>query len=219
MTHITTITNHPLTPDEYGDFTQALHGATADGDASSLAELLALAPYDPHAYVARLHALADAADPAEQTDPEQVRAEQVRALMACPKPGRAIGEELACAILDALQQWHLLTTETPEQRAIRQAFKRARHLLDTLGEDDPRTFDAIIKAIELQDPGCCDRMLKESGIHLPEPTHVNAEGQGLLTLEQVARALDADPQDLMQHVEQMEAVGMNVRQQPAGRLQ
>ena len=218
MTHITTC-DDPLTPDEYGDITQALHGAIAADALEELCDLLALAPFDSPTYVTHLRALADAADPAEQTDPEQVRAELVKALQASAQPGHVISAELACTILDALQQWHRLTTETPEQRAIRQAFKQARRLLDTLGEDDPRTFDAIVKAIELQDPGCCDRMLKESGIHLPEPTHVNAEGQGLLTLEQVAQALDADPQDLMQHVERMEAVGMNVRQQPAGRLQ
>lgn len=218
MTHITTC-DDPLTTDEYGDFTQALHGAIAADALEELCDLLALAPFDSPAYVARLRALADAADTAEQTDPERGRAELVKALQASAQPGHVISAELAGAILDAQQQWHLLTTETPEQRAVRQAFKRARHLLDTLGEDDPRTFDAIIKAIELQDPGCCDRMLKASGIHLPEPTHVNAEGQGLLTLEQVAQALDADPEDLMQHVERMEAVGMNVHQQPAGRLQ
>jgi hypothetical protein len=209
----------PLTPDEHGDYVQALQFATAADDADKLHGLLLLAPYDSTAYINHLQALADAESPTEPCDPQQVRAGTLKAIQASALPGHTISADMAGAIVDGLHRWHILATETPEQRAIRQAFAEARRLIDLHGDEDPRTFSAVIRAIELQDPGCCDRMLAESGIHLPEPTHVNADGQPLLALDQIAQALDTTPENLMPHIERMEAAGMDVRQQPAGRIQ
>lgn len=203
-----------IPPDELCGLLRELADA---GDVDGLWLALRLSPHDGMAYAARLRELADATQ-AQPADAAAVHAEQVRALMTCPKPGRVIGEELACAIVEAINAWVGLQ-ETPQQKAIREAFAEARRLMDTLGDDDPRTFAAVIRAIELQDPGCCDRMLAEGGVTLPKPTHVNDKGEGLFSLEDVAEALGASPDDLMPVLDEMEAVGLNVRQQPAGRLQ
>lgn len=170
--------------------------------------LFKLAPHDGSAYVEKLRALADAAEPDRPADPEAVRAEQVRALADCPKPGRVIGLELAGAVVDAMEHWHRLKTDTPRQKAAREAFKAARTLMDLHGEDDPRTFDAVIKAIELQDPGCCDRMLKECGITLPKPDRCTDDGTPLLSLEAVADALGADPEELLVKARELEGFGL-----------
>lgn len=190
----------------------------AAGDAAGLRLALLLAPYDGTAYADRLQDMADAADAGELADRAAVRAEQVRALMASPKPGRVVTEELAGAVVDAMEAWHRLKTETPEQRAIREAFAEARRLIDLHGEEDPRAFAAIIRAVELQDPGCCDRMLKADGITMPTPTHCTADGEPLYSLEAVADALGADVADLEAIAEDMEAAGLTVRHQPAGSL-
>lgn len=188
-------------------------------DAAGLAVALGMAPFSSRAYVEHLRALADATEPGEPNDPERLRAEQVKALQASATPGTVLDDELAGAILDGLTAWSAIQNEMPQKRAIREAFAEARRLIDLHGDDDPRAFSAIIKAIELQDPGCCDRKLAECGITLPKPTHCNAKGEGLLTLEQVADALGANPDDLMPALEEMEAAGLDVRQKPAGRLQ
>ena len=190
----------------------------AAGDADGLFLALLLAPYDGTAYAGRLQAVADTVGPETRVDAATVRAEQVRALMASPKPGRSVSEELAGAIVDAVTAWHRLKTETPEQRAIREAFAEARRLIDLHGEEDHRAFAAIVKALELQDPGCCARMLKADGITLPTPTHCAEDGTPLVSLEAVADALGADPEDLEAIAEEMEAAGLAVRHQPAGSL-
>lgn len=187
-------------------------------DAAGLAVALGMAPFSSRAYVEHLRTLADATDPSEPNDPDRLRAEQVKALQASALPGTVLDDELAGAILDALNAWSAIQTETPQQRAIREAFAEARRLIDQYGDDDPRAFAAIIKAVELQDPGCCDRKLAECGIHLPKPTLVNDKGEGLFSLEQVAEALGADPDDLVPVLEEMEAAGLDVRQKPAGAL-
>lgn len=169
-----------------------------------------MAPFSIRAYIERLEAVPEA---------DRTRDVQTEALKASALPGTVLDDELACAILDALNAWSAIQTETPEQRAIREAFAEARRLIDQFGEDDPRAFAAIIKAVELQDPGCCSRQMAECGIHLPKPTHCNDKGEGLFSLEEVAEALGADPDDLAPVLEEMEAAGMDVRQKPAGRLQ
>jgi hypothetical protein len=172
--------------------------------------LFKLAPHDGLAYVEKLRTLADATDPGEPNDADAIRAEQVRALADCPKPGRVIGLELAGAVVDAMWHRHRLKTDTPHQKAVREAFKAARTLMDLHGDDDPRTFSAVIKAIELQDPGCCDRMLKESGIHLPKPDRCTDDGTPLFSLEAVADALGADPEELLVKARELEVHGLGV---------
>lgn len=187
-----------------------LKACSANRDADGLAVALGMAPFSIRAYIERLEAVPEA---------DRTRDVQTEALKASALPGTVLDDELACAIVDALSAWSATLAETPEQRAIREAFAEARRLIDQFGEDDPRAFAAIIKAVELQDPGCCDRKLAECGIHLPTPTHCNDKGEGLFSLEQVAEALGADPDDLVPVLEEMEAAGMDVRQKPAGRLQ
>ena len=194
-----------------GELCAVLRELSAAGDADGLFLALTLSPHDGLAYIARLRELADAADPAQPADAAAVRAEQVRAIVDCPKPGRAIGPVTAEAILDGIEAWRRLTTETPEQRAIREAFAEARRLIDLHGEEDHRAFHAIVKAVELQDPGCCARMLAQGGITMPTPTRCTAEGEPLYSLEAVADALGADVGDLEAIAEEMEAVGLEVR--------
>lgn len=199
-------------------FAALLRDLAADGDVEGLALALTLSPHDGHAYIARLRELVAAADPAQPADVTAARAELARILMACPKPGRVIGPVTAEAILDGIEAWRRLTTETPEQRAIREAFAHARALMDQHGQDDPRTMDAVIKALELQDPGCCARMLAQGGITMPAPTHCTAEGAPLYSLGAVADALGADVGELQAIAEDMEAVGLDMRRTVAGRL-
>ena len=199
-------------------FAALLRDLAADGDVEGLALALTLSPHDGHAYIARLRELVAAADPAQPADVTAARAELARILMDCPKPGRVIGPVTAEAILDGIEAWRRLTTETPEQRAIREAFAEARRLVDTLGEEDPRAFAAIIRAVELQDPGCCARMLAQGGVTMPAPTHCTADGAPLYSLEAVADALGADVGELQAIAEDMEAVGLDMRRTGAGRL-
>jgi hypothetical protein len=80
--------------------------------------------------------------------------------------------------------------------------------MDTLGEDDPRTFSAVIKALNLQDPGCTDRMLGECGIHLPQPDRCTSEGEPLYSLAAVADALGAAPEELLVQAQELEGFGL-----------
>ena len=192
------------------DLCALLRELVAADDLDGLALALKLVQYSPGYYVEHLRALADATDPGELNDPERLRAEQVKALQASAKPGAVLGDGLAGAAVDAMQAWGRLHAETPKQKAIREAFKEARTLIDQHGDDDPRTFNAVIKAIELQDPGCCDRMLAESGIHLPKPDRCADDGTLLYSLDAVAAALNADPDDLLDCAREMEAHGLGV---------
>jgi hypothetical protein len=172
--------------------------------------LFKLARHDGRAYVEKLQALADAAEPDKPHDADAVRAEKVRVLVDCPKPGHVIGVELAGAVVDAVEHWHRLNTEMPHQKAVREAFKAARTLMDQHGDEDPRTFSAIIKAVNLQDPGFIDAKLKECGVHLPKPDRCADDGTPLFSLEAVAAALDADPDELLDHARELEAHGLGV---------
>lgn len=194
-----------------GELCAVLRELSAAGDADGLFLALTLSPHDGRAYADRLRALDDAADTAQPADAAAMRAELVRILVACPKPGRVIGPVTAEAILDGIEAWRRLTTETPEQRAIREAFAEARRLIDLHGEEDHRAFHAIVKAVELQDPGCCARMLAQGGITMPTPTRCAEDGTRLYSLEAVADALGADVGDLEAIAEEMEAVGLEVR--------
>jgi hypothetical protein len=188
-------------------------------DADGLLVALNMAPYSLRAYIDHLFGPDNATMSDRPHDPARLRAAQMCALRASATPGTVMDDDLADAILDGMVAWITMTNESPEQRAVRDAFAEARRLLDLHGDDDPRALDAVFKAVELQDPGCCRRKLAECGITLPTPTHCNAEGEGLLTLEQVADALGVDPDDLVPALEEMEAAGMNVRHIPAGALQ
>ena len=180
-------------------------------DADSLAVALGMAPFSSRAYVERLRTLADATGPGGPNDPDRLRAEQMEALKASATPGTVLDDELAGAILDALNVWSAIQTETPEQRAIRKAFSEARRLIDLHGEEDHRAFAAIVKAVNLQDPGFLAAGLKQCGITMPAPTHCAEDGTRLYSLDSIADALGADVGELQAIAEDMEAVGLEVR--------
>lgn len=183
-----------------------LREAVAADDEAGLAVALGMAPFSSSTYAASLRTLVDAMNPDELEDSERVQDARVRALRgAATQP---LDDELIGAILTALDAWAVLTSETPHQKAVREAFKAARTLMDTLGEDDPRTLDAVIKAVNLQDPGCCSRMLAECGIQMPKPDRCTDDGTPLFSLEALAEALDADPDDLEEHARELEALGV-----------
>lgn len=192
------------------DLAVLLRELVAADDLDGLALALKLVRYSPGYYVEHLRALADATDPSEPNDPDRLRAEQVKALQASAKPGAVLGDELAGAAVDAMQAWGRLHAETPHQKAIREAFKAARALVDQHGEDDPRAFAAIIHAVNLQDPGFVDEKLKECGIHLPKPGRCDEDGTPLFSLEAVADALDADPEELLVKARELEAHGLGI---------
>lgn len=183
-----------------------LREAVAADDEAGLAVALGMAPFSSSTYAASLRTLADAMNPDELADPERVQAARVRALRgAATQP---LDDELIGAILTALDAWAVLTSETPHQKAVRAAFKAARALVDLHGEDDPRAFDAIVKAVNLQDPGFVDAKLKECGIQMPAPDRCTADGVPLYSLDALAAALDADPDDLEERARELEALGI-----------
>ena len=193
-------------PTDRAELLADLREAVAADDEVGLAVALGMAPFSSSTYAAHLRTLADAMNPDELADPERVQAARVRALRgAATQP---LDDELIGAILTALDAWAVLTCETPHQKAVREAFAEARRLIDLHGEDDPRAFDAIVKAVNLQDPGCTDRMLKECGIHLPKPDRCTDDGVPMYSLEAIAAALDADPDDLEEHARELEALGI-----------
>ena len=192
------------------DLCVLLRELVAAADLDGLALALKLVRFDSTAYVEHLRALVDATDPSEPNDADRLRAEQVKALQASAKPGEVIGDTLAGAVVDAMQAWAALHAETPQQKAIREAFKAARALMDQHGEDDPRALGAIVHAVRLQDPGFIDAKLKECGIHLPSPDRCTADGVPMYSLEAVAAALDADPEELLVQARELEAHGLGV---------
>lgn len=183
-----------------------LREAVAAEDEAGLAVALGMAPFSSSTYAASLRTLADAMNPDELADPERVQAARVRALRGAAT--ELLDDELIGAILTALDAWAVLHAETPHQKAVREAFKEAGTLMDTLGEDDPRTLDAVIKAVNLKEPGCCSRMLAECGIQMPKPDRCTDDGEPLYSLEAIAAALDADPDDLEEHARELEALGI-----------
>jgi hypothetical protein len=83
------------------------------------------------------------------------------------------------------------------------AFAEARDLIDQFGEDDPRSLRAIMKAVELQDPGFTKKAMAECGISMPKPTHYSDSGEPLFSAEAIALALGEDPQEVQQRAEEM----------------
>lgn len=206
LIHQTIVLVGKLTQAARAELLAALVDATRTRDADSLLVALGKAPFSSTAYVEYLRALADATAPGEPNDPVRMRGDQVRALQSSATA--PMDDELAGAIVDALQAWNIARNETPQQKAIREAFTHARGLMDTLGEDDHRTFSAVIKALNLQDPGYTERMLGECGIHLPQPDCCTPEGEPLYSLAAVADALGADSAELLVQAQELEGFGL-----------
>jgi hypothetical protein len=118
-----------------------------------------------------------------------------------------------------MSRWYELRKETPEQRALREAFAQARHLMDTLGDEHPKTHAAVIHAIELQDPGCCARMAAECGIPLPEPDYCGDDGQPLYSTQAIAKAFDVPHEQVIADAERLMGDGLSVHTGPMHRLQ
>lgn len=195
-------------PTDRAELLADLREAVAADDETGLAVALGMSPFSSRAYATHLRTLADAMNQDELADPERVQAARVRALRGAAT--ERLDDELIGAILAALDAWAALTSETPHQKAVRAAFKEARTLIDRHGEDDPRAFAAIVKAVNLQDPGFIDEKLKESGIHLPKPDRCTDDGVLLYSLGAIAKALDANPEELLNIAKEMEAHGLGV---------
>ncbi|BAL96170.1 hypothetical protein [Rubrivivax gelatinosus] len=118
---------------------------------------------------------------------------------------RGMPAELAGPFLDAAVRMVRLEHDAKRQR-IREAFAHALHLLETLGEDDPRTLAAAIKAVELQAPGTVARGAEACGIRLPRPTHFTDDGAPLYSVEGVAEALGLSPEQVAADVEELAGV-------------
>ena len=171
---------------------------------------LALVPFSPRIYANNMRAMVDAADPSELRDADRLRTVTVQAIQESTLREEALSEELAGAVLDAIRACNALHAETPHQRAIRKAFKEARALMDLYGDDDMRTLSAVYEAMELQEPGCTMRMMRQCGINL-EPTHCGPNGEPLYSLDAVAASLDADPEELVEKVHELEGMGFVMR--------
>jgi len=86
---------------------------------------------------------------------------------------------------------------------IEAAKRKARRLLTDLGPDHPRAFVAMLEYVELADPGSTERALKESGINLPAPTHVDGNGTPFYASEAIANALELPLDQVQEEIEQM----------------
>ena len=210
--------NHDTTHEIYADRAE-LDQAVRSQDAAELAETLALLPIDWEAFRIALTDHADTVDASEPNDPARLRLAVTATLIASAVPGQTVCELFASEIDQAMTLWYSLKSETPEQRATRKAFAEARRLMDLHGDEDPRAMLAAIHAVNLADPGYIDNALVECGIHLPTAKHHDKDGAPLFSLDAIAEALDADPDDLMGLVDQMEDAGLCVRPVVAGRIQ
>ncbi len=169
-------------------------------EAQTLADLetaLALVRIDAHKLRTAAENLRDG-DPKEET----VQAYQL-ALGDAGVPDDAVEPYVL-----ALHRWNALRNETPEQRAIREAFAHARHLMDTLGDENPQTLAAVIHAMELQDPGACGRIARECGLTLPEPDHCDDDGRPLFSSQAIADALDVPHEKVVADIEAMIGAGV-----------
>lgn len=81
------------------------------------------------------------------------------------------------------------------------ARRKARRLVEELGVEHPLAFMAVLDAVELSDPGATERALKESGITLPAPTHVDEAGNPFYTSEAIADALDVPHHQVQEDIE------------------
>ena len=115
--------------------------------------------------------------------------------------------------VDTLRRWHALKNETPEQRAIREAFAHARTLMDTLGDEHPQTLAAVFDAMELKEPGCVGRIAQECGLNLPKPDHCDDRGRPLFSSQAIAEALDVPHEQVVADIKAMIGGGIT---SPAG---
>ena len=88
-----------------------------------------------------------------------------------------------------------------------EAQAEARRLCAELGQEHPRTLQAIIRVIELDDPTFMDRTMAECGIHLPEPTHCDGEGAPLFSAAQIAEAVGKPVQEVEQDIAEQVSAG------------
>lgn len=186
-----------------GDLREAID---AD-DEAGLSVAIAMSPFDSGDFYRHLIEAVDAMPQDMLIQPEQFEAMQRAAIVAAGVPGAVLDDELVGAILAAIERLRTLREETPHQRAVRVAFKEARALVDLHGEDDPRAFAAIVRAVNLNEPGFVDAKLKECGIHLPAPDRCTDDGVPLYSLDAIAKALDADPEELLVKARELEMLG------------
>ena len=184
-----------------------LREAIDTDDEAGLLVAIGMSPFKGADYYRHLLASVEAMPQDAPVKEGEFEALKRAAVKAAGVPGATIDDELAEAILAAVEHLHTLSSETPQQRAIRQAFKKARRLIDLHGDEDPRAFAAIVRAVNLQDPDFIDEKLKESGIHLPKPDRCTDDGVPLFSLEAVAEALDADPEELLVLARELDALG------------
>lgn len=191
--------------------------AIAAGTIESMRAMLYRCPVNWRAYIAALRACADAADPTAPVEPERVQATRIRLIRESAVPGHTIDAATAADIAELADR--LIDTMQAQEAKKQAAFAEARRLIDLHGDTDHRAMLAIIHAVNLQDPAFMDRALAESGIPMPKATHCNEAGEPLFSLDAIAEALHADPDDLVEIAAEMESVGLDVRQVAAGRLQ
>lgn len=152
-----------------------------------------------------IHKLRAAAEDLRDCEPTEAMVQAYR--LAFINAG--VPDEAVEPYASALNRLSALHHETPEQRAIREAFAQARHLMDTLGDEHPQTHAAVIRALELQDPGCCARMALACGITLPEPDFCDDEGRPLFSSQSIAAALDIPHEKVMADIERLIGDGMS----------
>lgn len=86
---------------------------------------------------------------------------------------------------------------------IKEAFAKARELIDRYGQDDPRAIIAMLDAVNLADPGFIDKALKESGIKLPEPGFVDDAGNPCWTSQEIADSVGVPHEQVMRDIESL----------------
>jgi hypothetical protein len=123
--------------------------------------------------------------------------------------GAGMPAEVVPAYLDAMGRWHAMDKH---QRAVEAAFEEAQGLMSALGKDHPKTMAAVIRAVELRDPGVCARKAKECGLDLPEPDYRDDDGRALYSSHAVAEALDMPHEQVL---DEIEALGIETAA-PAG---
>ena len=104
-----------------------------------------------------------------------------------------------------------VAVDTARQQAISVALRKARRLVDELGQDHPLAMLAIIDAVELGDPGFIDLAMAECGFHLPEPTRCDADGAPLFTVAQIAQTVGKPVRDVEGRVAEIEQAGVDLK--------
>lgn len=96
-------------------------------------------------------------------------------------------------------------TEGLEMTKIQEAFAEARRLMDTLGDDHPKTMRAVLHAVELADPTAMDSIMAECGFTLPQATHTTDEGEPLFTVADVAKFIGKTEVEVIDDIAALEA--------------